>query len=447
MDCPADSTVVRLRSDTPASASASASASAAVAAAEPKLKFLLISTHCHQYTGYSKVSYGLIRQLAKVPWLSVTHYAFQKFPNQQFSEGYRPYPSNVDVLDAVAMEDPPEQGFGFKKLPEVITKVKPDVIMIYNDMSIVGKFIMEIDKSNIPRNFKTWVYCDQVYTTQLQGYLDMLNMKAERIFAFTSGWRQVLRDQGVTRPIDIILHGFESEVYKILPRVEIRRTMKIPEDAFVFLNMNRNQPRKRYDILIMAFAELVVKHPNKPIHLMCICDKGEKGGWWIFELFQRELKLRGANVEQFGTRLMVSSQDMVFKDEDINVFYNVADAGVNSADGEGWGLCNFEQMGVGVPQVVPNIGGLKEFCKSNNSVLVDAKQRYYLPMVYSPVGGEAWAMDPHDLCLGMEQYLDSKKRLAHGEEARRTVLGYTWERAAEPLIRRLKQEKEDKDAE
>jgi hypothetical protein len=120
---------------------------------------------------------------------------------------------------------------------------------------------------------------------------------------------------------------------------------------------------------------------------------------------------------------------------------------VNSADGEGWGLCNFEQMGVGVPQVVPNIGGLKEFCKSNNSVLVDAKQRYYLPMVYSPVGGEAWAMDPHDLCLGMEQYLDSKKRLAHGEEARRTVLGYTWERAAEPLIRRLKQEKEDKDAE
>jgi len=26
------------------------------------------------------------------------------------------------------------------------------------------------------------------------------------------------------------------------------------------------------------------------------------------------------------------------------------------------------------------------------------------------------------------------------------VLGYTWERAAEPLIRRLRQEKEDKEA-
>lgn len=30
-------------------------------------------------------------------------------------------------------------------------------------------------------------------------------------------------------------------------------------------------------------------------------------------------------------------------DFDINVLYNVADVGINSADGEGFGLCNFEQ--------------------------------------------------------------------------------------------------------
>jgi glycosyltransferase involved in cell wall biosynthesis len=168
----------------------------------------------------------------------------------------------------------------------------------------------------------------------------------------------------------------------------------------------------------------------------------------LFEIYQRELKLRGVNLEQYAGRLMVSTQDMVFKDEDINVFYNLADVGVNSADGEGWGLCNFEQMGVGVPQVVPKIGGFREFCNKDNSVLVEAKHRYYLPMVYSPVGGEAWAMDPHDLCMGMEEYLlNSDKRKAHGEAARKTALSYTWEKAAEPLIRRLKQEKEDMEAE
>jgi glycosyltransferase involved in cell wall biosynthesis len=413
-----------------------------------RLKFMLVSTHCHQYTGYSKVSYGILRQLAKVQWLDVVHFGFQKFPQQQFADGYRPYPQKINVIDAASIEKPFEQGFGFKQLPDMIRKEKPDVIMIYNDMSVVGKFLMEIEKSGIPRTFKTWVYCDQVYTTQLQGYLDMLNLKAERIFAFTPFWRQCLRDQGITRPVDVLLHGFEADVYKPLPRNEIRKTMKIPEDAFVFLNVNRNQPRKRYDLLIMAFVELIVKYPTKPLFLMCICDKGEKGGWWLFEIYQRELKLRGVNPEQYAGRLMVSSQDMVFKDEDINVFYNVANVGVNAAEGEGWGLCNFEQMGVGVPQIVPNIGGFKEFCNEDNSVLVEAKHRFYLPMVYSPVGGEVFAVDPHDLCMGMEEYVMSSEKLkAHGEAARKTVLGYTWERAVEPLIRRLRQEKEDLDAE
>jgi hypothetical protein len=105
-------------------------------------------------------------------------------------------------------------------------------------------------------------------------------------------------------------------------------------------------------------------------------------------------------------------------------------------------------MGVGIPQVVPNLGGFKEFCRPDNSVLVEPKHRYYLPMVYSPVGGEAAAVDPHDLCIGMEEYvLNTEKKKAHGEAAKKTVLAYTWERAAEPLIRRLKQEKEDLEAE
>jgi glycosyltransferase involved in cell wall biosynthesis len=415
---------------------------------EKKLKFMLVSTHCHQYTGYSKVSWGIIKQLSKIPWLHVTHYAFQKFPNQQFTQGYRPYPSNIDVIDAASLEKPFEQGFGFKHLPDAIRKVKPDVVMIYNDMSVVAKFLIEIEKSGIPNNHATWVYCDQVYNTQSQGFLDMLNMKVERIFAFSNGWKKCLKDQGINRPIDVLLHGFETDVYKPLPKMEIRKKMNIPENAFVFLNVNRNQPRKRYDLLIMAFVELIVKYPTKPLFLLCICDKGEKGGWWLFEIFTRELKMRGVPLEHFGSRLMLSSQDMTFKDEDINLFYNMADAGVNAADGEGWGLCNFEQMGVGVPQVVPNIGGFKEFCNKDNSVLVDAKNRYYLPSVYSPVGGEANAVDPHDLCMGMETYvLDTDKRLKHGEEAKKTVLSYTWERAVEPLVRRLKQVKEDKDAE
>ncbi len=407
-----------------------------------RLKFLMVSTHAQQFTGYSKVSYNLIQQLSKLPWLDVTHYGFQRMPN--IPTDYRPYPSNVEVIDALATEKPAQQGFNFTGLPDVIRKKQPNVVMIFNDMSVVAKYLEEIRKSGIPRNFKIWVYCDQVYNTQLQAYLDILNRDADCVFTFSPFWKKCLKDQGITRPLDVILHGFDSKMFFPLPKELVRKQVGLPQDAFMIMNMNRNQPRKRYDILIMAFVELIVKYPTKPIFLMCVCDKGEKGGWWLFEIFQRELKLRNVPVEMFGNRLMVSAQDMIFKDEDVNMFYNLADVGINTADGEGWGLCNFEQMGCGIPQVVPNIGGFKEFCTTENSMLVKPKYRYYHPMAHSPVGGEAEACDPHDVCLAIEEYLmDSDKRTNHGKKARETALSYTWEKAATRFIKRLEDEKQE----
>ena len=416
-----------------------------------KLKFLLVGTHCHQVTGYSKVTYGFVKELAKQSTIAVTHFGFQKNPGMP--PNYRPYPPNIRVLDASEMEarslpqgSPPQQGFGFNVLPDVIRHEAPDVVLIYNDMGVITRFCEEIRKSGIPRTFKLWLYVDQVYPYHPQMFIDIINRDADRVFAFTSYWKQSLKTQGVTRPIDVLGHGFEHDLFFPMNREEVRKKVGLPNDAFIYMSLNRNQPRKRYDLLIMAFVELVAKYPTKPVFLMCVCDKGDKGGWPLFELFQREMKLRGLPLERFGNRLMLSSSDMNFRDEDINMFYNLADVGVSAADGEGWGLCNFEQMGVGVPQVVPDIGGFKEFCNKDNTVLVKPKHRFYLPMVHSPVSGEAEVCDPHDICIGMEEYLlDSEKRRKHGEAAKQTVKGYTWEKATEALIKRLKQAQEDKD--
>ena len=404
-----------------------------------KLKFMLVSTHCHQFTGYSKVSNGILEQLSKQPWLELTHFGFQKHP--QAPQQYRPYPPGVDVIDAAALENPTQQGFGYQGLVDSIRRKKPHVVMIYNDMAVVTRFLEEIRKSGISRDFKVWVYCDQVYDCQLQGMIDVLNRDADRVFAFTSYWKKQLKDQGVTRPLSVLGHGFDPKTYFTVPRELARKSLKLPDDVFVIMNLNRNQPRKRQDIMIMAFVELAVKYPTKPIVMLCICDKGEKGGWWLFEIFVRELKKRGVPIEQFGNRLMISSQDMVFKDEDINVLYNIADVGISTAEGEGWGLCTFEQMGVGIPQVVPDVGGYKEYCNNDNSMVVKPKHRYYLPSVYSPVGGEAQACDPHDVCLALEEYLnDSEKKKRHGAKAKETVLGYTWEKATAELVKRLDEE-------
>ena len=69
-----------------------------------KFKFMLVSTHMHQFTGYSKVSHGVINELKNLDWLQVYHFGFQKMP--EVPQGFRPYPSNVEVFDAAGSEKP-----------------------------------------------------------------------------------------------------------------------------------------------------------------------------------------------------------------------------------------------------------------------------------------------------------------------------------------------------
>ena len=71
----------------------------------------------------------------------------------------------------------------------------------------------------------------------------------------------------------------------------------------------------------------------------------------------RELAKRGVNPELHFPKLLITNTSLSYTDELINEMYCMADVGINTAEGEGFGLCQFEAMGVGTPQVVPNIGG------------------------------------------------------------------------------------------
>jgi glycosyltransferase involved in cell wall biosynthesis len=205
--------------------------------------------------------------------------------------------------------------------------------------------------------------------------------------------------------------------------------------VILFLNLNRNTPRKRYDIVASAYAELVARHPTKPLLLMCVCDGGETGGFPIQEIYIRELEKHGVPPQAHLHKLIVTKQAMQFTDEIINEMYSMSDVGITAAEGEGFGLCQFEAMGVGIPQVVSNVGGFRDFCKDGvNSRAVEPARRYYLALSASPVGGMSELVDSHDLMIAAEDYvLDSELRTKHGKQARATVLAYEWKKEVESL--------------
>ena len=408
-----------------------------------KKKVLLVGTHIQQFTGYSKVTYNIVKYLAKKPDVELHHYGFQRAKTA--IPDYRLYPSNVNSFDAAAMEQPFEQGFGYKRLPEVIKQVQPDVLIIYNDSVVVCKFLEEIIKqlnADDRRRFKIIIYLDQVYVGQRQMFMEMIRREASVVFAFTDRWRAVLEKQflgDAPKPrLRTLRHGYSNDLFSEVDRPKIRAGLGIPANGFLMLNVNRNSPRKRYDLLIMAFVELITKYPTKPIFLLCICDKGEKGGYALFDIYVEELRSRNVAIEPFASRLMVSNADQALPDSEINNLYNAADIGVTTTEGEGFGLCQMEQMGVGIPQVVPDILGLNEFCSSSNSVIVPANIAYHIPIGMGALGGKAFCVDPHEYCLGIEKYLlDSSLREKHGQEAKKITQNFVWDNELKPLYEEI----------
>lgn len=410
-----------------------------------KLKFMLVGTHAHQTTGYSKVTYHMIQELSKYNnEFELYHFGFQKFMAN--APDYRTYPAGVDVYDPVELEKsndsvPKEMGFGFSQLPNYIRKVKPDVVLIYNDAGIICQFLEKLSSELKPeeRNYKLIIYLDQVYEIQRPQFLARIEQDADMYFTFTEYWKQVLKKQGVKKPIHVLRHGFDPSQFKPMSRAVARRKHGLPEDLFVFLNLNRNTPRKRHDIVVQAFAHLVARNPTKQIALLEVCDSGETGGFSIQEIYLRTLESLNVPIQQHAHKLLISKQSLSYTDEFINELYALSDVGITAAEGEGFGLCQFEAMGIGIPQVVPHIGGFRDFCTPDNSQLVAPKFKLYLPNAASNIGGIAEIVDPIELSIAAENYLlDTEMRNRHGEAARKTVLSYEWSKEVQSLVNVLR---------
>jgi hypothetical protein len=119
----------------------------------------------------------------------------------------------------------------------------------------------------------------------------------------------------------------------------------------------------------------------------------------------------------------------------VNILYNVADIGLNTCDGEGFGLCNFEQAAIGIPQLVPAIGGFRDFFDKDTAIMIQPKWSYYVESTRDAVGGEGQICDIEDIVSALEMYYgDSDFRKKIGANAREKICkNYTWVGMAEKL--------------
>ena len=103
--------------------------------------------------------------------------------------------------------------------------------------------------------------------------------------------------------------------------------------------------------------------------------------------------------------------------------------------GEGWGLCNFEAAAIGIPQIVPAIGGFLDFFDSESAILIKPKIKLYTDMTIDGCPGCAEICDAIDFADAIDMYYaDDSLRKQHAENARkRIVQNYKWNDLGEKL--------------
>jgi glycosyltransferase involved in cell wall biosynthesis len=243
---------------------------------------------------------------------------------------------------------------------------------------------------------------------------------------FTEHWKKMVLEQGFAKECKVIEHGFNPNITYPIQKNIARKFYNINEKDFVILNLNRNQPRKRWDICIMAFVKFISKRLDQPIKL--VIATALNGGWDLIDLMKSECRKNKISLEDLKSHLVIIQNPQQVSDREINVLYNTADIGLNTCDGEGFGLCNFEQAGLGIPQIVPKLGGFIDFLNTYSSVMVTPKWTYYCDHSRDFVSGEAEVCEVDDFVKAMEFYYDNEKtREIHGHKSRKNILkNYKW---------------------
>ena len=246
--------------------------------------------------------------------------------------------------------------FGVERIGELARKTRPDLVFIVNDLWIQRAYWEALDDA-LPET-PIVSYCPVDGGPLDAEWVEALPERVELI-AYTEFGRgqlaDVLSEERGSR-VRVVPHGIDNETFRPLEgdgQRRARQKLGLEEDAFIVLNANRNQPRKRIDLTLEGFAAF---SEGKPENVQLLLHMGTTDvGWDVRKLagrlgIERRVILTGPP----------SGRGPSVSDEQLNWIYNASDLGLNTSGGEGWGLPALEHAAVGRAQILPRHSALAE---------------------------------------------------------------------------------------
>lgn len=375
-------------------------------------------------TGFGRVMHNVLTRLHEtyeIHHLGINH------RGDPHDEPWRIYPAGLrgDI-------------YGVNRVEELLARVRPTLVFAACDPWILGRYAEVLQRHQ--REVRT-VYYFPIEGTPLDPSLITNLRYADRLVVYNrtaaaavaDAVREARRDDPgfADRPLEIIPHGVDTAVYHPLPGVldgdrRAARQQVLPpasgfDDAFIVLNANRNQPRKRIDLTIEGFARFA---QGKPDNVKLYLHMGlEDVGWNLAVLARRH------GIE---SRLILSSTESgvpTASEARLNLIYNACDVGLNTSTGEGWGLVSFEHGATGAAQIVGRHGACAELWDGAAELM---EPSYRLTTERTLIDG--WFVTPETVAAALERlYVDRELRLERGRQAyaNATRPEYDWDAIAE----------------
>lgn len=330
---------------------------------------LFVGDHARS-SGFGRASRGVLEILkatCNVVVLGINHRGDPLPPNVPAPD-YPVYPAWV----------PGGDGLGLRRMAEMVILHKPDLIVLQcNPWNVPAyqKTLHNNGHGNIPVIAIVAVEGKNCIGTHL-------NQLKHAIF-----WNEFSRQEAVAggfkRESSVIPLGVDIDFFNPGDRVEAREMLQIsevPKDAFIVLNVNRNQHRKRLDLTMIYFAEWIKTRGIDDAYLYMHVLPGSQ--------VQLDLEQLGQYLK-ISRRLILAEPLDIFNgapDAFVRAAYRAANVQMSTSLGEGHGLTSMEGMACGTPQIGGDYSAFGEWGRGA-MYLVPCDSEGVMPDVNGMIGG------------------------------------------------------------
>jgi len=308
-------------------------------------------------TGFGQVSKNLLGRLQR------RGYEIDVLGINTFGDPYdrEKFPYNIWPCD----KGPIDVLYGYAKMWHIAKQIRPDIIFFLNDPWVIQKYL-DHKPADYDDHYVKYIAYYPIDSGPLKPeWSDMLRDEFHAQVCYSHFAEKIIIDanKGV-RPANLhqVYHGVDKDTFYPIMQGEARMKLGLPQDAFIIGMVARNQYRKRFDILMKAFAEFSKDKPEAKLYLhTMLADVG-------FDILDiaRQFDLGDKLILTEDMRLPEGIPDWM-----LNIIYNSFDVNALISLGDGFGLPVAESMAVGCPQIVSGHSCLQELVEGHGGLTVN----------------------------------------------------------------------------